>query len=103
MLSARLQIYAKSAAINSYGESELTTAFLRYIRAEELYIKLEESGVSNAVKPLDKYKFKVRWNTWLTEEHEIVLADGGVLTIDSIEPAGHQLKQWLIINATRQS
>ena len=102
MLSARLQIYAKTSAINSHGESELTSSFLRYLRADEMHIKLDEAEVSNAMKPLDKYKFRARYNTWLTEEHEIQF-DGGVLTIDSIEPSGHQLKQWLIIKATRKS
>ena len=34
MLAARLQIYAKSSAINSHGESELTTSFLRYLRVK---------------------------------------------------------------------
>ncbi len=102
MLSARLSIYEKSEAVNSLGETALTTTLLRKIWAHEMMIKQDEVNESNSVKNMDSYKFMSRHNSWLTEEHEIEW-DGGRLTIDSIEPSGHHLKQWLIIKATRQS
>jgi SPP1 family predicted phage head-tail adaptor len=102
MLSARLSIYSKTSSLNSLGETALTTTLLRKIWAQEMSIKLSEEEESKSVKSLDKYKFKARYNTWLNEEHEIQF-DGGVMAIDSVEPSGHQLKQWLIIKATRKS
>lgn len=102
MLSARLDIYAKSETANAYGEKELTDSLFKSIWAEEMQIKMDETVRSDSVKNLDKYKFKARFNSWLTEEHEIEF-DGGRMKIDSIEPAGHQLRQWLIIKATRTS
>tara|TARA_R110000851_G_C13072784_1_gene565014 strand:- start:1994 stop:2302 length:309 start_codon:yes stop_codon:yes gene_type:complete len=100
MLSARLSIYAKSTSLNSFGETALTTTLLRKVWAQEMAIKMAEVEESDSVKSLDKYKFKIRHNTWISEEHEIDF-DGGRMKIDSIEPAGHQLKQWQIIKATR--
>ncbi len=102
MLSARLQIYANSTSVNSYGESETTRSLYKTVWAEEMLIKMDEVMDSNSVKSMDSYKFKLRFNSWLTENHEIDY-NGGTLTIDSIEPSGHQLRQWLIVKATRQS
>ena len=102
MLSSRLSIYVKSTAVNSLGETALTTTLLRKIWAHEMAIKQDEVNESDSLKTMDQYKFMTRQNKWLTEDHEIEW-DGGRLTIDSIEPAGHQLRQWFIIMATRQS
>jgi len=101
MLSSRLQIYAKSESVNSYGESELTTSLYKSVWAQEMEIKIDEVRDSDSVKNMDAYKFKLRYNNWLTENHEIQY-DGGRLTIESVEPAGHQLRQWLIVKAIRQ-
>jgi len=102
MLSSRLSIYAKSEAVNSYGETALTTTLFKKVWAHEMVIKQDETQESDSVKTMDRYKFMTRQNGWINEDHEIEW-DGGRLTIDSIEPAGHQLKQWFIIKATRQS
>ncbi len=102
MLSARLKIYAKSETANAYGEKELTTSLLRSVWAQELSIKQDESMRSDSVKNLDRYKFKLRFNNWLTEDHEIEF-DGGRMSIESVEPSGHQLRQWLIVKAIRTS
>lgn len=102
MLSARLNIYAKSETANSLGEIELTRSLVSSLWAEEMTIKMDEVERNQSIKPMDMYKFKLRYNTWLNEDHEIEF-DGGTMSIQSIEPAGHQLKQWLIVKATRQT
>jgi SPP1 family predicted phage head-tail adaptor len=101
MLSSRLQVYAKSESVNSYGESELTTSLYKSIWAQEMEIKMDEVKDSESVKSMDAYKFKTRFNSWLDENYEIQYDDGR-LTIESVEPAGHQLRQWLIVKAIRQ-
>lgn len=102
MLSARLKIYAKAETANSLGEIELTRSLFKSVWAQEMHIKMEEVEKNQSIKPMDQYKFKLRYNTWLSEDHEIDY-DGGTMSIESIEPAGHQLKQWLIVRAVRSS
>ena len=102
MLSARLQIYAKAQTANSLGEIELTRSLFKSVWAQEMHIKMDEAEKNQSIKPMDQYKFKLRYNTWLSEDHEIDY-DGGTMSIESIEPSGHQLKQWLIVKAVRSS
>ena len=102
MLDARLEIYQKSETVNSYGETQTATSFLRSMWAEEMSISIKEKWVAESDRPDDLYKFKARFNDWLTEDHEIQFDDGEFMIL-SIEPAGHQLRQFLIIKARRIS
>lgn len=100
MFDARLAIYEKSETVNSYGETQTSTSLLRSMWAEEMSISIKEKWVAESDRPDDLYKFKARFNEWLIEDHEIQF-DGGRFVILSIEPAGHQLRQFLIIKARR--
>lgn len=102
MLSSRLQVYAKAEAANSLGEVELTRSLVHSVWAQEMQIKTDEVERNNSIKSMDRYKFKLRFNNWLTEDHEIDY-DGGTLAIESVEPSGHQLRQWLIVKAVRNT
>ena len=102
MLSSRLQVYAKAEAANSLGEIELTRSLFRSVWAQEMQIKMDEVSRNNSIKSMDRYKFKLRFNEWLTEDYEIDY-DGGTLSIESVEPSGHLLRQWLIVKAVRNT
>ena len=102
MFDARLAIYQKSEILNSYGEAQTSKSLLRSMWAEEMSISIREKWVAESDRPDDLYKFKARFNKWLTEDHEIQF-DGGRFLILSIEPSGHQLRQFLIIKARRIS